>query len=739
VWEWLLLATGFVGGTVRSDGTLEPVAYASVEIVSANLKAMTARNGTFAIENVPSGTFIVRVSALGYASDSTSIEVRQGMNHVDIVLRPSPVELPALVSEARRRESDHVVVLGEEIRRAPRTIETDVLRSLTGVPGVQSASDFSTGLYVRGGTPDQTVIMLDGVPLLVPYHLGGALTAVAPDAVASVDVYPGGLPAQFGDRLAGYVNIWTREGARDRMHVTGGVGLASARMLMEGPLNARGSYLLAGRRTYFDLLSRAARGVGVTNSVLPYAFTDGHFKMTYPVGTWARVIASGYLDDERFHDEPTNSTRSIDARWRSYAAAARYEQTLGNGMTAGLQLSQTAFSADATYLNGVAASDSLVGDVAMRVQRIELSLGDNRLWQIGLQAERYSARSFITAAGPDISKFFPPLDLDDASVSVAGYAQYEAALSRNLTTKIGARVLHVDGRTQLLPRMNARIGLSERLALVLSGGMYAQTVATLRNEESALARVFAYDINMPLRESDPVPTSRDVTIGMRGLAPGISLGVDVYAKWVSDLALPSLPSDPQESPLLVAERFAGSARMKGVELTAAKQLAGIELSGSYAGSLQTYSVGPVTYTPSHHRKHSLSVTAGRGTHASYVSVRATLQSGLPYTPGIDALGTYRHNSSSEPPAVPAGDVVLLGPHNSARLPAYYRLDVALRRTFEKRLFGRATNLMPYLDIHNITNSRNALWGEPTARAGAPLIEYGPQLPFLPTIGVEWTF
>src|SRR5690606_38750340 len=135
--------------------------------------------------------------------------------------------------------------------------EVDLVKVLQLKPGVQSGGEGTSGLYVRGGGPDQNLFLIDGATIYNASHLFGFFSIFNPDAVHSVDLYKGGFPAQYGGRLSSVVDIKMREGDKEKLGVSGGIGLIASRLTVEGPLQkGRSSFLISGRRTYFDVFTR---------------------------------------------------------------------------------------------------------------------------------------------------------------------------------------------------------------------------------------------------------------------------------------------------------------------------------------------------------------------------------------------------------------------------------------------------------------------------------------------------
>jgi hypothetical protein len=208
-------------------------------------------------------------------------------------------------------------------------------------------SDYSTALYVRGGSADQNAILLDGVPLFNPYHVAGLFSAIASDAVSWVDVWPGGLPASASDRLSSVVAINTREGGKDRVRTSGGIGLLSTAATVDGPFNAgRGSFLFAGRRTYADAITNAAHGIGPIKFEMPYNFTDEYAKLTHSVGSMGALTASAYWDGEGldFGNSDGNAPKDFGQfTWGSHMLSLNYRQPLGGTVLLDARLGYTDF------------------------------------------------------------------------------------------------------------------------------------------------------------------------------------------------------------------------------------------------------------------------------------------------------------------------------------------------------------------------------------------------------------
>lgn len=244
--------------------------------------------------------------------------------------------------------------------------EVDVLKALQLLPGVQSGKEGMSGIYVRGGGPDQNLILLDGVPLYNVSHLGGLFSVFNPDVISDVSLVKGGFPARYGGRLSSVVNIKVKDGNRSKNSTEATVGLISARALNQGPFkNGKGSYLLGVRRTYIDLLTRPlSRAASDGTSSFGYHFYDINAKVSYDFTNRDKVQVSVYSGDDRgvakFKDDiysyengfpevvGEEKSKSLFA-WGNLLATARWTHLFSDKLFANLSTSFTSYRFKLTY------------------------------------------------------------------------------------------------------------------------------------------------------------------------------------------------------------------------------------------------------------------------------------------------------------------------------------------------------------------------------------------------------
>lgn len=760
-WLLALLAPAtIVHGTVRAEGSREPVAQAVVEVMELGSRTVTDAHGYFAIAGVPPGNWRVRVNALGYAEVEQEFEVpAEGSVRIDLTLAPKPIELAGLEVLGGGNPSAGTVGAGPRPLRVsssvigltPGLAEADVLRVVQTLPAVAAASDFSSALYVRGGSPDQNLILLDGMPLFNPYHLGGIFAAIDPDAVASVELIPGAFPARVGDRLSSAIGVTTRDGGRDRVRASGALGLISSRAGVEGPLpGGGGSFLLSGRRTYLDLATRAATSIGVLEHEIPYAFTDLHLKLTHDVGELGKISASGYMDTEGLRgDDDEGILGGSDWSWGTRAGSLRLRHPLIAGLLGEVQLAAGVFRGHLDSEDHEAAGSYPTRPLYLRTTMRDILVAGHLTWSLpahqlraGLQLDRYLFEHNIRSGTGTVADYFPDLQRTDRLGTIAVYLEDEWKPVEALQIRVGGRFLDAgEVGAVWLPRIGGRLHLSPALAFTFGSGRSAQAVRSLRYEESIVASLVAYDLLVAADPGTGLSLADDVTIGAEWTAETTSLRLDAYTKWYRNLPLVPLPVEPLQAPVIAQEFQPGAGRARGMEVQLRRAFGRATISGAYALSFAEYRLGDDVFAPRFHRQHSLDLmgmtTLGERGH---LSARLALGSGQPYTPPVGALQTLRFDPRTGGYAWPVrGEPILLGRHNSARLPGYLRLDLALRTSAERSWFGKRVTVTPYLQILNVLNTRNVLSAAPDMNGTERRLEYAPQIPFLPSFGVEWRF
>ena len=775
----LLLAGATVQGTVRSAGSLQPIPNAALTIDSLNRSVGTDEHGYFVIPDLPAGEWQVRASALGYAaSEITVVSAGSGRIRLDFELEPAPVRLGEIAVRSGRADRAAADAASAPagppaarlegdvaLKYMPGLAEPDVLRAVQSLPSVAAISDFSSAPYVRGGAADQTIIELDGMPLYNPYHLGGVFSALNADAVGAVDVHAGALPASAADRLAGVVSIRSKTGARDSVRVSGNVGLISSNATVHGPLfDGKGSFLVSGRRTYVDAVSSAVYRAGLINNSMPYGFSDLQLNLTRDVGAFGTLTLSGYLDRERVSvPERMRNELTADPRfnWGSRMLSLSYRQPLGAAWLFENRIGYTDFTGRFSHLEWVDhfagpgspggpldqepvdTTESIRARTMIRDVVAESSLrwySARHALSAGVRLDAYGVDHFVIT-DVEYNDLLPELDEEGANTNVAAYVEDEWRIADSFRLRLGLRGLHAaDLGSALLPRVGFSAALSPSLSLFGGGGAYAQALRSMRDDESFLSSFIAYDILTLQSTALGLARGKDAVLGISWTNDRSRITLNGYMRAMDRLGVRAPRRDPMELHPLAPDDSIGTAKGKaeGIELQAQHRTGPVELGLSYAWANGTRTVDGLTYEPRFARRHMFDLSAVYSfSDRGLLSGRLMIGSGQPYTEMIGVVEPMFWNAAQGKWNMGVRRL-LRGPHNASRLPGYARFDVAVRKNLEVRWFGKDMTVTPYGQILNLLGSQNVVLADPTPY-GKPEVKYYPQLPTLPTFGLEWRF
>ena len=316
-----------VSGYVSDTTSGETLLSANVALLELNRGSATNTLGYFSIPNIQPGTYTIACSYIGYDLFTQEITLKADENlRFDIQLVPNVLEGEEIIveSEADLQELKSIgtaQVKTELIKALPAIFEADVFRSIQYLPGVKSASDFSSGLYIRGGSPDQTLIMLDQTTVYNPSHFFGFFSTFNPDAIKDVRLYKGGYPAEYGGRLGSVLSVYNKDGNRNNYEGTITLGMLASRAAIEGPIK-NGSFMLASRRSTLEPLLSALRQ---NNDNIPslFYFYDFNGKINYDASlndkfhlafySGADKVRFPFADDAEFTLNYGNQT--VSANW----------------------------------------------------------------------------------------------------------------------------------------------------------------------------------------------------------------------------------------------------------------------------------------------------------------------------------------------------------------------------------------------------------------------------------------
>lgn len=802
---------GSISGVVIDAASAEPVAHARVELELLHAESSegerysrelpgaravrTDSAGAYRFARVPPGGYRVRVLRPGYAGATVDVHldgpvdrrVTVGLEFRPVALRtievvglpaqpyartraPAAVVAGARAHVARQRQATHLQTDARELTAADvaeaiTLAEPDVFRALQRTPGVGTRDDYTATLWVRGAPWAQTRVYFDGLPLYNPTHAGWLFSSINPSAIGEAEFLPGVRSAEWGEGAAGILSIRSRRGRAGRMGGSGELSLASAQAGLDGPLPRGGSWMLAARRTYVDLLTSAWQGLGIADSVhIPYDFSDLSGRVDLPLVGGARLEASGLAEQDRLRGDVRGMLERNHGRWGNRAGRVtlaaplgglELQATVGATRFATMLYEDTLRAPDAVSLTDpeeftrgpatLATLESEIDHDLVAVRLAPSAPGQRLRWAVGAgtirDLIRYDGPLSLMGQGlprlpgtPDGEARFVlfPTELRHR----VAWGEWRVAPVEPLEIQVGLRFEFGDsmpnvGEVRSAPRVALRwhpvpaLGLSAGWA---RSHQYTQAIGATGGPVGPQLHVGNLWLIAGIY---PVLRSEIVTAGAEGwLADGLLVTANLYRRNADGITEP----DPAVGPLPDRDLYVlGENEARGAELSLRK------LAGRWTASLG------YAYGESEMRVD----TTYRYPSSADVRHAADATASLQWSERLRVGGAFSYSSGVPYTRIVAGEPPVLGTANAHRTPAYASLDLLVDYTTRIRTW----NVGLYLQLRNTLGRDNrvtysgsyescdgtpVLAGDPCAGVRGVHDEFNAGLPRLPLIGARVT-
>ncbi|MEL6771784.1 MAG: TonB-dependent receptor [Bacteroidota bacterium] len=724
---------GTLEGSVVDAETGETLPGAHVFLEDLGLGAITTATGDFAVPDLPTGEYRVRVSYVGYRTVALALSVFPESPALPTVirLRPQPFEATSVVVETGL-EPEAVpgasAVRPEEAALPSFLGEGDLFAVLSFLPGVERAAEAGGEMVVRGAESHYNRYLLDGVPLIHPWHTFGFFSAYQPEALKRVQLFKGSLPAQYGGALSSVLVAETKDGLGGRPRGVAALSPVALRAVAEVPLATNVGLTASARRSYLDLLLapslRPTGNVALTPTNAEteaatdfgYAFYDVHTKLSWRPSRWHRLAATVYTGGDRLNadvplrdliDDPgdLDTDASVGYRWGNLLLSGRYDYLYGRTFF----VSTTAYhSAYRTREDALDEGDPLRApllDSAYRVRFAETGLRSDVDYFVSLAHQvRAGLEARYRIFDSDLREVVRRNSLVDrtarsnrvTAVEAVAYAEDRWQVNRRWQLRPGVRlgIYGPDGDVFLSPRFYARYAWEQRGFFVQAGlSRQVQTLHRLRERYAA-----GYDLAanrwLPAGGRVDPATGWQLAIGAGWRpVPRLSLALDAYTRHFDDILLP-LTDAPRpdlsrrriDAGVLVEDYVAGVQRSVGAELAVQVEQEAWDLGLSYALSRteERPEGGRVWRAGRYDLPHSAQVLLQRQSERWSVAVTGTARSGFPVAERVEAGRT--------------------------RLPTYLRLDLAASIRFPFAGLRWSTQAQ----VYNLTARRNIVDIRPDA-------------------------
>lgn len=721
--------TGTLNGFVTDSETQETLISATVSVKGTKIGALTNKNGYYSLNSIPLGKQIIVVSLLGYKKYEQSITVGENdSKRLNISLIPQSIQTKQVYVEAEREVEKRQISVSrvdipiQQLSQLRIGGEADVFRALQFLPGVLTSSQISSGLYIRGGSPDQNLVLIDGSTVYNPSHLFGFISSFNPDAIKDVELIKGGYPAEYGSRLSAVLNLTQKDGNQEKYEGLASVGLISSRASAQGPLG-NGSFFVGGRRTYLDLLLGALPED--KESPLPnFGFYDLNAKVAQTLGPNDKMFLSGFLSSDFLTLSGAGIT--FDLGLGNRAASLRWTHVFGDNLFSVVNVSGS------RYLTGFTGNNSgfkfeianSIIDYTLKAD-LEWFASNNLTIKGGYEGTAFNF-NYLQKFGSDSSQ--TDLSIHDYTHSLFSQVNYQ--LTDLMSLQAGLRFNYWDSSRVSTwdPRFAVRYQLQENLAVKAAFGIYHQYLRLASQPDFSF-----FDTWLPTDNSVLPSSARHYILSFETVPfENYGLNVDFYYKDLSNISevIQTATQGTKVSDIF----YSGNGRAYGAEIFLQKKV------GDFTGWLG-YARGFVyaqfdkinggrEFRPKYDRRHDFKVVGMYKLNDRWdFSATFTFQSGQSYTAATSRFG------SSMPGESVNYSYIIPGERYGQRLPATHQLNI--NANYTTTFFGLPARLM--IDIYNVYSRRDIWFRYYDTNDKITTVTDVRLLPIIPTLAFEVKF
>jgi len=754
--------TGSIRGFVYEEKTGEPVIFTNVYLQGTIYGASTDVNGYFLISRVPVGDYLLMVTYLGY--DTLKMDVSIVADDIiskqlylkEAVVNLKTVNISAERIEARTETGTSVVkITPKQINQIPAIGgQPDLAQYLQVLPGVVFTGDQGGELYIRGGSPIQNKVLLDGMTIYKAFHSIGLFSVFETDIIRNADIYTGGFGAEYGGRISSIMDITTRDGNRQRIAGKVAASTFGANFLLEGPIqkaskSKRGgssTFILSVKNSYLEQTSQALYQYVDTNG-LPFNYLDIYGKISLQSANGSKVNFYGFHYEDR-----VNEYRSIsNFNWKSSGGGTNFLIIPGK--------SPVLLEGHIAYSNFQMALEETVGmeispertssingfdmglDFTYFFRRNELKYG---LQVLGFTTDYY----FQNSTGKVIQQ-------KENTTELAFYAKYKAIVGKFIIEP-SFRLQWYASLSEISPepRLALKYNATDRLRFKFAGGLYSQNLISARSDRDVVNLFYGFlsgpdnlpeefdgqEITSKLQKASHLILGTEIEVTSK-----ILVNIEGYYKYFSQLTnlnrnkIFDENDAPDEPDLLKKDYIIEKGDAYGLDLTLKYSLNRISFWGVYSYAVVNRYYEDVNgelqhYHPHFDRRHNINLLASWifGGKADWeISARWNFGTGFPFT---QTQGYHEKiefdDIYSNYPKQNGSLGILYGELNQGRLTDYHRLDINLKKRF---VFNANSSLEIDVSVTNLYNRENIFYVDRITQ------EVVYQLPILPSLGVTWRF
>jgi len=749
---------GTVKGFVKDKSTGEPVIFASVVLVGTSYGVSTDVSGYYTLSKIPAGEYTIKVSSLEYEDATLKVTVENNKVFTrNFEVNSKIIELGSAEISADKADQETQVRISVEtirptdIKRVPSFGgQADLVQVLQVLPGFVSTGDQGGQLYIRGGSPVQNMVLMDGMIVYNAFHSIGLFSVFDSDIIANADVYSGGFGAEFGGRVSSVMDITTRDGNKKEHHGKVGASPFGAKLLLEGPLRkpkeGKGgiSYILSGKRSYLEQSSKLFYTY-IDSAGLPFNFTDLYGKISFGGNGGSKFNLFGFS----FSDDVQYQALSR-LNWKNYGAGGNFVVVP---------------SGSAVLINGNFASSRY--EVTLKEDNLPDRFSAVNGFNFGLDFKYIQGENDlkygiqVIGLRTEFETFNPlgvKIEQTDNSTQFGGYFDYKISKG-NWIIEPSIRIQYYSDQTRFSPE--PRFGLKYKASPVfrvkMAGGLYSQNLISANSDRDVVNLFYGF-LTAPQNLQDemilPNGNTRDVKHALQtarhiiagfewDLTDRMNLNVEGYIKDFNQLTninrnklFPDDGNNPEVPDYLKKDFIIETGIAQGVDFL-------LKYEEKHRSVWLVYSLANVDrwdgirwYDPVFDRHHNVNFVASQAfgkDHSWEFSTRWNLGSGLPFTQtqGYYQSPNLNQGVGTDYIVTNNGELsILYADLNSGRLPFYHRMDINFRKT---KQFSKNVKLEINAGVTNLYSRENVFY---INRVTGERVN---QLPFLPSLGFDLTF
>lgn len=753
----LLAQSGTIRGFVYDKASGEPIIFTNVFLKGTQLGASTDVNGYYSITKIPPGDYIIVVSALGYAQLEQEVSVKKGqIVNQKLFIESKVEELGTVEVSAEKIEAQNEVKMSvqkitpKEIEKLPSIGgEADIAQYMQVLPGVIFTGDQGGQLYIRGGSPVQNKVMLDGMIVYNPFHSIGLFSVFDTDIIRNADVYTGGYGANYGGRISSIMDITTIDGNHNAFHGNVSLSTFGAKLNVEGPLvkpktigGAGVSYIASAKHSYLNQSSKVLYNY-IDEDGLPFQYTDLYGKVTFNGENGSKANVFGLYFDDRVKYQAIS-----DLNWTNAGVGANFIMIPGGSPV----LIDGNFAYSSYQINMV--EDGVNADRRSAINGFNGGLnftyfiGDDDV-KYGLEVIGFSTDYLFT------NEVGRVVEQQQSTTELAFYLRYKKKLGK-LIIDPSFRLHYYASLSTLSPepRIGAKLNVTENFRLKAAAGVYSQNLIAA-NSDRDVVNLFngflAGPDNLPDEFQKEDGSTREITHALQkanhfivgteiDITPNINLNVEGYYKMFTQVTNINRnkifdEDDADQPDVLKRDFIIETGEAYGCDFVLKYDRKNLNLYFVYGIGKVTRWDGIQAYAPVFDRRHNVNFVGAYEfgkTRLWEFDVRWNLGSGFPFTQTLGFYEQYDFSSGTGTDLVGgAGEIgVIYDDLNGGRLPYYHRLDVTLKRQF---VISTNSILEANIGVTNAYNRNNIFYFD---RVNYDRVD---QLPFMPSAGVSMNF